>query len=1141
MRGAAEREGLPVPDDLTRTDAGFEAGTTALSSEHVRGSAVSQPGDRYQLVDEIARGGMGIIYRALDTVLNREVAVKVLHERLGVLSGAARRFIDEARISAMLQHPGIPPVHDLGTLADGRPYLVMKLIDGRTLSDRLKEREDNRKDHGYFLSVFEQVCHAVAFAHTHRVIHRDLKPANVMVGAFGVVQVMDWGLSKVLGKQSEQAKGQDEPDAEAGTEIWMAREQDAEYTQAGSVLGTPAYMPPEQAIGAVDRVDRRSDVFGLGAILCDILTGKPPYLGSDSESTRQLAARARLEDALIRLDACGADPEMVALCKRCLSPEQADRPADAGEVARAVADHRAAANERARRAELEQVRVQGERARAEVEYREQRKRRRVQLALAGAVLLILAGGGAFAWWREAQAVERRSERESATLKALFEEQQRASAEAARHNRNADALSALLAVCETALRNGDADRAEVALTEMNLRVHEGGVASLTARLDRCREDFRALQDLDAIDTYRWTRVSIQRPNDDSVMVRWSEVFRQFGIVIGETSPHVAVQRLGQSHVRERLLLTLDLWLSLARLPAIHAILELADRDEYRASLRAAVLAEDEDRITELAGQQAALKQPPWYATVLGQYEAIPVKRRQEILQVALRARPGDLGLLMALGDPYPIEESEGAQERLRWYQAAVAAHPRSPAAHHNLGLVLSDLNDNDAALAEYRATMRLAPKMANPHNDTGVILADREEWHEAIEHYREAIRLDPEYALAYSNLGWALWHIGDKDGAVAMSRKAMQMDQDLARPAANLGTILHELGDTRGSIAAYQEWVRRAPDDGFAHQDLWLVFRRTGDMAAAIDYYREALGRTPRNKYFHLYLGHALVTDGDLDAGIASLRKALEIDPNFAWAHNDLGNFLKEKGDLAGAITCYWEAIRCDAKYRVAHENLVRELRDRGNLEAAMVIYRELLRLDRMDKSAETGLNQVKKWRELLPRLPRILSGEEEPADAREAYEFAELCMQSFQSRRLAAVLLHLWAFEHDPEFANDIEGSYRYNAACDAVGASAGKGVTPSELRVEEWGYCIRLALGWLRADLAYWASRVEDPANWEGIRERLEEWLDDKDLIPVRDKKWLEAMPRGDREQWQSLWRDVARLISRTRPSAAPPPRRKT
>jgi WD40 repeat protein len=325
----------------------------------------------YELLEKVGAGGMGVVYRAREIALDRDVAIKLLRDPVGPDSPPARRFLEEARITSRLQHPAIPPVHHVGALADGRPFLAMKLIRGQTLSRLLETGPANR---GRFVPAFAQVCQAVAFAHARNIIHRDLKPANIMVGEFGEVQVMDWGLAKALG--FEPAAGTDEP-----AEIPWARDADL-VTGAGSVLGTPAYMSPEQADGEIARVDKRSDVFGLGAVLCAILTGEPPYARGQSATVCLQAIYAATGDAFARLDACGADPELVALCKQCLSADRESRPRDAGEVAEAVTAHLAAAEERARRAELERVRAG-----------EQRKRRRVQRTLAATALGLITAAG----------------------------------------------------------------------------------------------------------------------------------------------------------------------------------------------------------------------------------------------------------------------------------------------------------------------------------------------------------------------------------------------------------------------------------------------------------------------------------------------------------------------------------------------------------------------------------------------------------------------------------------------------------------------------------------------------------------------------------------------------------------------------
>jgi tetratricopeptide (TPR) repeat protein len=782
---------------------------------------------RYELLDEIAHGGMGVVFVARDMVLNRDVAVKILQERPPPGPTVVRRFVEEAKITGQLQHPGIPPVHDLGTLPDGRPFLAMKLIKGRTLDDLLKDRPGPSHDRGRFVAAFEQVCQAVAFAHERGVIHRDLKPANVMVGAFGEVQVMDWGLAKVLTGLAGAVTVAPDVEKTAPATVIESDRDGQTATRAGSVLGTPAYMPPEQAIGAVDQVDRRSDVFGLGAILCQVLTGQPPYLGPDAEAIRQLAARARLAEALGRLDGCGAEPGLVVLCKRCLSPEPADRPADAGEVAKAVAGLRAAADERARRAELDRVRAEGERARAEAEAREQQRRRRAQLGLAAAVGLLLAGGGAFAWWQDRQDNARRAEQRQRTA------------------RNADALAALLGACEAALRADDADRAAALLAEAERRLGDGG-DDLRARVEACRADLALLRDLNAVDQFRWTWWEGKFPDGRVVGARLRVAFVRFGLVPGKfpdgqevaaPSTAEAARRVAASAVRERLVTALDRWLWAGGSARARALLQAADADGFRDAVRDAVLVGDRARVAELAGRAEALAQPAGFAAALGEDWSLPVGRRRELLAAALTRRPGDLSLLMTLGNTYPINQREGAEERLRWFQAAAAAQPSNPAVRNNLSLALRDMGRPDEAIAACDEAIRLDPKLAPAHNNRGVALRDKGRLDEAIAAFKQAIRVEPKFAAAYNSLGAALRDMGEPDEAIAACDEAIRLEPRLSYAHNNRGVALKDKGRLDEAVAAYKAAIRVDPKNALARSNLREVERwrellpRLADVAA----------------------------------------------------------------------------------------------------------------------------------------------------------------------------------------------------------------------------------------------------------------------------------------------------------------------
>jgi serine/threonine protein kinase len=233
-------------------------------------------GTRYRLLERIARGGMGVVYAAEDEKLERRVALKVL-DVPGTDGDFANRLMREARVLARLEHPGIVPVHDVGTLADGRVFYTMKFVEGQRL-DKFIEGVESVQDR---LRLFLRICEAVAFAHARGVLHRDLKPANIMVGPFGEVLVMDWGLAKILrGEAANAVRGADpeativEKPKQTGEESDSTKS--SVITGHGTVMGTPGYMSPEQARGEVEVLDARSDIFSLGALLRFILAQKTP-------------------------------------------------------------------------------------------------------------------------------------------------------------------------------------------------------------------------------------------------------------------------------------------------------------------------------------------------------------------------------------------------------------------------------------------------------------------------------------------------------------------------------------------------------------------------------------------------------------------------------------------------------------------------------------------------------------------------------------------------------------------------------------------------------------------------------------------------------------------------------------------------
>jgi serine/threonine protein kinase len=247
-------------------------------------------GTKYRLLGQLGQGGVGAVFRARDTQLSRDVALKVIRvpDADGELTA---RLIREARVIAQLEHPGIVPIHDVGTLPDGRVFYTMKWVQGKRLDEYVRQMASLPES----LRLFGKICEAISFAHAHGVLHRDLKPQNVMVGPFGEVLVMDWGLSKIVSappltvmktSATVAAPAPDQAETVSGT-------------AHGSVIGTPGYMSPEQARGDIVAVDQRSDVFSLGAVL-NFLAEAAPHHAPPPLSLVAIVSKAMADDPAAR-------------------------------------------------------------------------------------------------------------------------------------------------------------------------------------------------------------------------------------------------------------------------------------------------------------------------------------------------------------------------------------------------------------------------------------------------------------------------------------------------------------------------------------------------------------------------------------------------------------------------------------------------------------------------------------------------------------------------------------------------------------------------------------------------------------------------------------------------------------------------
>jgi tetratricopeptide (TPR) repeat protein len=472
------------------------------------------------------------------------------------------------------------------------------------------------------------------------------------------------------------------------------------------------------------------------------------------------------------------------------------------------------------------------------------------------------------------------------------------------------------------------------------------------------------------------------------------------------------------------------------------------------------------VVALVAKPEALNQPTEFLGFLGESIVVPFARRRELLAEALARKPGDLGLLMAMGGTFRLSINETAAERVRWYQSALAVAPLNKGILHNLGNGLKDVGDLTGASRCYRRAIELDPTFVWPHVGLGIVYEVQGNYAAAEVEAELTIRLSSSQPsalpLGHNLLGLVRLKQGDTTGAAEALRKAHELTPDAPWVLTNLGRVRFAEGDIDGAISFYEQSIAQESKAAFTHIALGYAFYAKGDTERAIACYRTSAGLEPRNPWPHFNSGLALLERGNLDAAERFFEFALSRAP-----------------ELAGA---------------------------------------------------KTYLRQLRSWKEQLPRLPEIIAGRATARTPREAIDIAELCRQPFQKQYHAAVRLYGSALKADPKLddlrTSRDERFVRYNAACSASLAAAGQDATSPAVAVEEWAYLTELAYNWLQEELALLREQLKDPANVSRIRQQLRRWKHDSDFVAVRDPRWLASMTEPDRRRWQKLWADVDRLL---------------
>jgi serine/threonine-protein kinase len=871
----------------------------------------------YEILGKLGEGGMGVVYQARQVRADRLVALKMIKAGVEASPDQLRRFRNEAEAVARLQHPHIVQIHEVGE-ADGRPYFSLEFVEGGSLAHKLKGGALPPRQAAQLVEVVARAVHA---AHQKGIVHRDLKPANILLTAEGSPKVTDFGLVKRL-------------DVEQG------------QTQSGAVLGTPSYMAPEQASGRIHAIGPATDVYALGVLLYEMLTGRPPFRGEEKLGvlvqvvSEEPVAPSRRQPKVHR--------DLETICLKCLAKIPGKRYASALDLAD----------------DLQRF-LGGEPIVARPVSRLERLvkwvRRKPLAAALGSLgaLTVLFGGSLVLWLLRARAE---------TAHAVEQD-----------------LAAAVRLCDQENWAAARTRAERA---QGMLERGGGSAELRGRV---RELLRDLDMVERLEEVRFGQAGFQgdspahtaRPGSD-----YATAFRQYGLDVEQREPAEVASRIRGRVIKEQLTAALDDWAAFsqtrrprqaAQLKRLVTIAGMVDPDPLRQQWRQALVREDRNGILRLARSVPTRPVPTrtlrHWALLLGtQGDSAAAVR---LLQRARRQQPGDFWINYSLALYSLKRQPRQLDEALRFASAAVALRSQSPVPHRLLGTVLLLKGQSDEAIACFQEAIRLRPGDAEGHYQLAIAMYSLSRLDESIASLREATRRQKDHAQAHHVLGFVLYRQGRLDEAIVSCKEAIRLKNDAAHvslvkalqdrgrreeasaagrqalllrredPAAHrsLGQVLQALGRLDEAIASYKEAIRLTKDHSFpeAYVDLGSALHARGEQTPAIAAYREAIRLNKDNAEAHFNLGIALTARGERAAAIASYREAIRLRKDHAEAHTNLGILLRQQGRVDEAIACYREALRHQKNLFQAHHNLGSALEDRGRIDEAIACYRTAIR------------------------------------------------------------------------------------------------------------------------------------------------------------------------------------------------------